>query len=335
VARTRDSRLRISALHAIFAAMVVLCLGEIAWWIIFHWREAGRLEEAGRALVGHDIEGAARALGADSSAGLAGEAHRRLVMFVSEGAALGLAVLVGILILYWTVQRERRALAAQERFVAGATHAWRTPLTTLRLGLESLQADRVPDSKRERYLRAMLAEIDRLERDVGNLLAAAKADRSDKRGREHGDLRTDLERAISTLGARAEAAGVAIAIETDAAPVQRDPEAIALTLQNLLDNAIKYSARGGRIAVSLRARSGIAELRIRDEGVGMTRDDLKDCFTRFVRGSAKEHAGGSGLGLWVAKETLEAHGGTLEAHSDGPGKGSELVARLPLSRVAP
>jgi CheY-like chemotaxis protein len=106
-------------------------------------------------------------------------------------------------------------------------------------------------------------------------------------------------------------------------------------LANLLDNAAKYSPDGGHITIKANtdARGGIAEIRVRDTGIGMTPEALANVFELFAQAAGPEHAvqGGLGVGLSLARSIAEMHGGTLVASSEGPAKGSEFLLRLPVT----
>ena len=325
--------MRITLFHAVFATVVALCLAQVAWWTVFHGLEASRLEAAGEALARRDVESALKILGARAGHTLAEEARRRFVMFTSESVALSVALLAGVVTFFVMLRQRWRMVVMQERFLAGATHAWRTPLTSLRLGIESFLAGRVPDQKRTRYLTSMLGEVDRLDHDVGNLLAAAQLSRPGTSPlHELGDLRVDVEKAMQTLQVRAEAVGVSLVPDLTEATILREPAALGLVVQNLIDNAVKYSKTNGRVSVRLAQDGKMAQLTVSDQGVGMTAEDLEGAFARFSRGSAKEYAGGTGLGLWIAREIVRAHGGTISAASQGREKGSTFTVRLPLAR---
>ena len=325
--------MRVTPFHAVFATVVVLCLAQVTWWTIFHGQEAARLEDAGTALGARDVDAALRILGAREGHSLADEANRRFVMFASEGAALSLVILIGVVTFFVMLRQRWQLVADQERFLEGATHAWRTPLASLRLGLESFAAGRVPEQKRSRYLAAMLGEVDRLDHDVSNLLAAARLSRPGPiSAGATGDLRDDVTRAAESLRMRAEAQNVALVLDTETATVVRNEEAITMVIQNLIDNAVKYSKPNGRVVVRLRREDKVADLTVTDDGVGMTSEDLDQLFVRFKRGSAKDHAGGTGLGLWIAKEIVRSHRGTISAQSEGRERGTTLRIRLPLAR---
>jgi signal transduction histidine kinase len=230
-------------------------------------------------------------------------------------------------------QRELRIRREHDRFLAGATHELKTPLATIRLLLESLQAQRLPPDKQDRYLRSGLLEADRLERGLTNVLTAAGL-RATPRPlrREPGDLAADVRTALAAIGPRAEAAGVGLATgDLAATPLHRDPDAVQLILHNLLDNAVKYSPRGGTVKVEVVRQPEAAELRIVDQGRGMDAEELAHAFEPFFRGR-DNHSGGTGLGLHLVRQLVQAHGGSVEAHSAGRDRGAELRLRLPRAR---
>jgi signal transduction histidine kinase len=110
-----------------------------------------------------------------------------------------------------------------------------------------------------------------------------------------------------------------------------DARRLRQVLQNLVENGVKYSPNGGRIAVRVQASPGVVELRVEDEGVGIPPDQLHAIFERFHRvdNSATRRIGGTGLGLSIVKGLVTAHGGTIRAESKGEGRGSTFVVTLP------
>ena len=116
--------------------------------------------------------------------------------------------------------------------------------------------------------------------------------------------------------------------------VRADPVRFRQVISNLVDNAIKYTPRGGSIRVSARVEDDHVLIAVADTGVGIAPDDLPVIFERFRQSDAADRTqSGLGLGLWVARQVVEQHGGTLEAFSDGPDKGAAFVVRIPCAPV--
>jgi signal transduction histidine kinase len=111
-----------------------------------------------------------------------------------------------------------------------------------------------------------------------------------------------------------------------------DPLRLAQALTNLLSNAAKYTEAGGQISLSAEQEGEQVTIRVCDSGIGIPAETLPHLFKMFVQSSRSMHRsqGGLGIGLSVVKGLVEMHGGTVEARSEGPGKGSEFVVRLPV-----
>ncbi|WP_370327221.1 sensor histidine kinase, partial [Euzebya sp.] len=177
-------------------------------------------------------------------------------------------------------------------------------------------------------------EIVRLTRLVGDLetLAAADAARLTMR-HEPVDLADVAARAAASVQTPAVDADLDVHTEFTTAPVQGDPDRLHQVALNLLSNAIKFTPPGGRVTVTTRARDGIAELLVDDNGPGVPPDETAHLFERFSQGELGKAAGGSGIGLAVATELATAHGGTLTVDSNAAG-GARFTLRLPRSTPA-
>ena len=325
-------RQRTSAI--VFGAVVVVCVAQVAWWIVFQVRESNRREEAAALLEAGRVEDAMFALEARTPGELREDARARRIMFASEGAALGILALVGIVFFYTSLVREHRSRAHQQRFLAGATHELKTPLATLRLGIESLERGSLPPERQAAYLRGMVREIDRLERGLTNLLTAAGLESSGVRPQEPGDLASDLRSAIAEFRERIAASDLELELgPIEACPVLRDPAGLRTALHNLLDNAIKYTPSHGTIRIELRRDGRQARLTVADSGCGIERQQLERIFERFWRGDGPLHVGGTGLGLALVREIAAAHGGSVRAASEGIGHGACFTLELPLAEA--
>jgi signal transduction histidine kinase len=222
-----------------------------------------------------------------------------------------------------------RLVGAQRVFVADASHQLRTPLAALRLRLENLEAD-VPAAARE-DLDGAIAEVWRLSRLVDGLLTVARAERSEAAQRPL-DLRAIVVERHAAWAALADEHTVRL--EAWAQPglaVLATPGHLEQVLDNLIANALEASPPGGMIAVDAR-RTGAAaaELRVVDQGPGMSAEQRARAFDRFWR-EPSIRSSGSGLGLAIVRRLVTADGGMVELRQ-APGHGLDAVVRLQLAR---
>ena len=231
--------------------------------------------------------------------------------------------------------RLERSFAALRRFTADASHELKTPLTVVRAGVE--RAITRPDLPQETLapLEETLQEVNRMTELLEALLTLARADegRADLH-REPVDLREIIEEAGETGELLAEHAGVGIEIKMPPEPVvvPVDRSRVRQLALNLIENAVKYTPRGGQVVVELGASDGRVVFSVADTGIGIAPGDLPHVFDRFWRAdSARTRTGerpGTGLGLAICKWIAEAHGGTIDVQSR-PGRGTTFTVGLP------
>ena len=147
------------------------------------------------------------------------------------------------------------------------------------------------------------------------------------------ELHEVVSAAVETLLPAAVAKGIAVDVRVapHLGPVRGDPERLQQVMWNLLSNAIKFCARGGRVVVTLAAAGDEVEVMVGDDGEGIPADILPHIFERFRQGdnSTRRRHGGLGLGLAIVRHLVELHGGTVVAHSEGPGLGATFRVQLP------
>src|SRR5688572_20018052 len=225
-----------------------------------------------------------------------------------------------------TLMRLESSFDQMRRFTADASHELRTPLTAMRsVGEIGLRGRRDPAAYRE-VIGSMLEEVDRLSLLVDRLLTLSRADSGDSiLSRDRVDLCELAEEVTTQLGVLAEEKQQSLTVEADGPSVcLGDRMVLRQALLNLVDNAIKYSPAGGRIAVRVSTTpAGMAVLDVSDTGPGIPIDLRPRVFDRFYRADrsrSRENGGGTGLGLSIARWAVEVNGGqlTLE-NSEGPG----------------
>jgi PAS domain S-box-containing protein len=232
------------------------------------------------------------------------------------------------------------AVAARDEFLSIASHELRTPLTALRLALANMRRvstrealERLPPAHVERVLAAAERQGQRLEKLVAALLDVSRI----HMGRleldlEEVDLAQAVQEAIAQVEDEAAQAGSPVVVHGEGGRGEWDRLRISQVATNLLSNAVKYGA-GKPVEVTFGEREGTAWLLVRDHGIGIDPADQRQIFERFERAVSSRNYGGLGLGLFIVKRIVEAHGGSIHVEST-PGEGAAFLVELPV-RPAP
>ncbi len=232
------------------------------------------------------------------------------------------------------IGRLEDAIQNSKRFVADASHELRTPLTVLRGELENLSLDSRLDAAARDTLGSMLEEVERLTHIVEGLVALSRLDAGDAKTEwVPFDLAELAATTADQMSLLAEDKGISVACNAaEGIRVKGDRARIKQVVVNLLDNAIKYTATGGSIQLTVTRQNGHAILDVGDSGIGIPAGDLPHIFERFFRvdKARSRDLGGSGLGLAIVKSICAAHGGQVKVEST-EGRGSHFKVELPLA----
>jgi signal transduction histidine kinase len=224
-----------------------------------------------------------------------------------------------------------QAAQAREDFMQVASHELRGPVANFRLGVELLAKElaRGNGERVEGRLRVLSRQADRLGRISGALLDVTRitAGRLTLL-RQEMDLAALAREVVARHGEEAQAAGSAVTVEApDPVRCQADPDRVEQVVANLLYNALKYG-KGGPVVVQVRTEDGYAVLDVADRGIGIPPEQQARIFGRFERAVPPRSYGGLGLGLWIVRSLVEAHGGRIAVES-APGRGSTFTVKLP------
>ncbi|HUQ11455.1 MAG TPA: ATP-binding protein [Steroidobacteraceae bacterium] len=243
------------------------------------------------------------------------------------------------------LNREReqaRLLEEQDRrkdeFLATLAHELRNPLAPIRTGLHVLRMGGTQDQVARTH-EMMERQLKHLVRLVDDLLDISRITLGKvELKKERTDFRAVLGSALETTRPLIEAANheLAVRLPSNALPLDADPTRLAQVLANLLNNAAKYTPRGGRIQLTAEVEGPTLAVRVSDTGVGIPADMLTKVFDIFtqVEPSIDQSQGGLGIGLTLVRRLLEMHGGSVEAESAGANAGSTFIIRLPLAGQA-
>jgi PAS domain S-box-containing protein len=222
----------------------------------------------------------------------------------------------------------------KDEFLSVASHELRTPLTTIK-GYTQLLAQTVDDlrpDERATYINAVLGEIERMMGLISELLDVSRIETN--RLQIHPQPIPWLEfiqARVSAFQVQHPNRELRVALTADETIVTADPDRMRQVVDNLLSNALKYSADGTNIDVVVEASNGEMHTAVTDHGIGIPRDEIPQLFERFhrARNVSSRYYGGLGLGLYIARAIVEAHGGSISVESD-EGRGSTFTMTLPI-----
>jgi signal transduction histidine kinase/CheY-like chemotaxis protein len=223
----------------------------------------------------------------------------------------------------------------KDEFLAMLAHELRNPLAPIRNSLHIMKRAGVDAAVVGRVREMMERQVQQMTRLVDDLLDVSRITRGKIELRKEAvDLASLVQRTVEATCPLIEDRQQELTVDLPPEPVrlEADPTRLEQVLANLLNNAAKYTDHGGHVWLSARQEGGELVLRVKDTGMGIAADMLPRIFEPFVQSDRVLHQsqGGLGIGLTLVRRLVEMHGGSVTAHSEGPGKGSEFVVRLPV-----
>ena len=263
--------------------------------------------------------------------------NRRQAVTLLFGVPVFLAIITGLILNTIFLVREIRRNDQQDAFVNAVTHELKTPVTSIRLHLETLKAhdDSIPEAKRREFYDVMLEDSDRLMQTIEQVLRTGQAGRPSAH-RERVNLRTLADECVTLTRTRRHLTEAQLCLlplgPDDRQPeVMGDPTELRGAILNLLDNAVKYSGDDVHVEVYAVLVGDWSVVRVTDRGAGLAAGEAQRIFKRFYRtpGSLTQRIKGTGLGLFIVHSTAKHHGGRAYAESAGVGRGSVFTLELP------
>lgn len=316
-----DGRRIVTRALRAYLVIVVAYVALIGWWVYFFSSQPDRVQ-ADLADIGHPLDEAQVDALRDASGGDAR-------MFLFEGGFIGLLLLGSALLVLRALRREQDLGAQQRNFLSAVTHELRSPLAAIKLYVDSLLGGRVTGEKADRYLRHARQDVERLETLVEDVLTARRLDEGRlPHEREPLDLAELVRDSFPRFSARYATEGVELTLEAEGrAPVEGDRDGLLQVVDNLVSNAVKYGGEAGPVRLSVERSGARVHLAVRDSGPGVPAADSARLTDPFVRGGDEQvrTRPGVGLGLFIVREIVSAHGGRFRLVTSDSGGTTALV----------
>jgi two-component system phosphate regulon sensor histidine kinase PhoR len=301
------------------------CVGKPIW-------EVTRIRQVGEAIE----EALHRSKEVISELELESGSQERIVELQSAPLQNGQGGLVGAVLVLHDVSELRRLETVRQDFVANVSHELKTPITAIRGLIDTIVDDPAMAAEtKAQFLVKIQNQSLRLSRLVTDLLTLARLESvAGMLETEPLDLAAVVRRSAANFRSDADTRGITLTIEgpEDPVTIEGDGEALELMVNNLLDNALKYTPRNGQVWVRVGEESGQAVVEVRDTGIGIAREHHDRVFERFYRvdKARSRELGGTGLGLSIVKHICKAHNASITVAS-APATGSTFTVRAPIS----
>jgi two-component system, OmpR family, phosphate regulon sensor histidine kinase PhoR len=306
-----------------------------AWWSYHLWSQNDRLLDAEKRAIEAKFSRSNQGLNltqlyATAEYKKAEKAwHKSHRMILSEGVFFTGCLLFGLWIIHRSTNREVTLARQRRNFLLSITHELKSPIAALRLELETLSKRSLQPEQRDQLLSNGLKDVSRLQNLVEDLLLAARLEDNWRPLPEPINLPAIIRDVSNRLQVRFPQANIQLHLPDNLPPMQADKTGMISVIQNLLENALKYSPPGTVVGCTLEQQDGKMKIRIADQGYGIPDSEKKAVFEKFYRLGSEEtrRSTGTGLGLYIVQQVVKAHGGTITVGDNKP-QGTVFVVEI-------
>ncbi len=312
------SRKQLRRATIVFWVLLVYIIAALLWWLL-------SLEQQNKVI--HDLKRAEIVSYKNNPKAYANEwskiqnlQHRNSVKYIAEGVTFLLLILFGAVYIYRLVRRQFVLQQQQQNFVMAVTHELKTPISVVRLNLETVQKHQLDEERRKKLMSTTVQETMRLDTLINNILISSQLDvNAYKPSKEELNFSALVQDGLNQFTSRYPERKLYKNI-TDEIELTGDPLLLKLLLSNLLENAHKYSEKSTAITCTLKSTPKGVQLSVTDEGLGITEEEKKKIFDKFYRVGNEQTrtAQGTGLGLYICKKIAHSHGAVITITNNAP-----------------
>jgi len=325
------SRKRLRRATTIYWMLLLYIIAALVWWFISLERQNREmaalryadLKKIESTLNPHDLQ--------QSNSEISSDAKRNTTKYLAEGITFLILILIGAAFVYRSVRRQFIMQHQQQNFMMAVTHELKTPLSVARLNLETMQKYSLDPERQKKLIRMTLEETSRLNFLTNNILISSQMEGGGyKSTKEELDLSDLLKDCINDFKGRFPDRPFIDIIEEDV-DIKGDPLLLQMLINNLIENAIKYSPKEKPVTATLNKNNSAVTLQIADEGPGIAEEERKKVFTKFYRigNETTRKTQGTGLGLYLCRIIAKDHNADILVTNHSP-SGSNFVVTFHL-----
>ena len=315
---------KIQIIFLIYWVLLLYIIAALVWWFIALSRQNEQMEffkiqQLKKDDTGYQVQ----------YSKIEAEKKRKTAQYIGEGSIFFLLIVAGAIFVYRVVNRELKLSTQQQNFMMAITHELKTPIAVSKLNLETLQLRKLDEAQQQRLINNTLQETNRLNNLCNNMLISSQIEAGGYRAaNEEISISELIQNCINDFRARFPQRIIQSQVENDLF-VNGDILLLQMAMNNLVDNAIKYSPKESTVSVSVLRNPPNIEIHVKDEGPGIEPGEKKKIFEKFYRlgNEATKRAKGTGLGLYLTHKIVLTHKGKISI-KDNPVKGSIFVLEL-------
>ncbi len=315
---------KIQIIFLIYWVLLLYIIAALVWWFIALSRQNEQMEvlkihQLKKDDIGYQVQ----------YSKIEAEKKRKTAQYIGEGSIFFLLIVAGAIFVYRVVNRELKLSTQQQNFMIAITHELKTPIAVSKLNLETLQLRKLDEAQQQRLINNTLQETNRLNNLCNNMLISSQIEAGGYRAAsEEINISELIQTCINDFRIRFPQRIIQSQVENDLF-INGDILLLQMAMNNLVDNAIKYSPKESTVSVSVLRNTPNIEIHVKDEGPGIEPGEKKKIFEKFYRlgNEATKRAKGTGLGLYLTHKIVSTHKGKISI-KDNSVKGSIFVLEL-------